>query len=145
MLVNAAAVWYTDVTGRHSLVAGGLNRCFIYICKGDPSSAWILSYKKLYILGAGGIVSMLILVKIIQLQNCLRQKYRFNFPATYSGNLGTWAFWPNELLEGRRCRIHARLGWASRAGGGGSLAGCFLFKLTCSSTVSVAVNQHFLL
>lgn len=144
MLVNAATVWSTAITGRHSLVAGGLNHCFIYVCKGDPSGAWILSYKNLYILGVGGIVSILILVKIIQLQNCLKQKYRFNFPATYSGNLETLVSRPNEFLEGRRCSVHARLGWVACAGGGGSPASCFLsnWHVLALFQLKLTVNWH---
>lgn len=76
MLATSAKVWSTasDVTGKHSSIAGGLNCCFICIGKGDVSGAWILSYKKPYTggRGGGGEVSILILVKIIQLQNSLR-------------------------------------------------------------------------
>lgn len=43
----------------------------------------------------------------------------------------------------RGCRSPASLGWAVYAGSGGSLAGYFLFKLTCSGTVSVVLNSYF--
>lgn len=52
---------------------------------------------------------------------------------------------PSPMSSGRAggCRSPASLGWAVCAGSGGNPAGCFLFKPTCSGTVSVIVNPQF--